>query len=320
MPGATKITTVIAIVGPTCTGKTGLGLRLAHEFKSEIIACDSRTIYKYMDIGTAKPTRKEREQTPHHLLDIVEPDNHYSVAQYKNDAEPILDRLAHGGSIPIVVGGTGFYFRNLLEGLAIPMVPPQNSLRADLNKFADINGNQALHEKLSKIDAPAAAKIGINDRFRIIRALEITAVLGRPYSEAVGRQPCKYHTIWIALYAADRKKLVDAMRIRLQEQINNGLIEEVESLLARFGRCRTLTNTIAYAEIISYLDGKISLSEAIDLCLTHTAQFARRQLIWFRSNKNLHWLAIDEMSQDEIAERALNLAQSCLQQSRNGPP
>jgi tRNA dimethylallyltransferase len=297
---------VIAIVGPTCTGKTWLSLQLAEFLQTEIIACDSRTIYKQMDIGTAKPSLVERAEITHHLLDLIEPDVSYTVARYKEDAEPIVDRLIADGKTPIVVGGTGFYFRNLLEGLSIPEVPAQDLLRQELTTLADTEGNAVIHTKLRELDSASADRINVNDRFRIIRAIEVSTVTGKPFSQMVAKVEPKYAVAWMGLYYEDRDLLRKQIAQRLKEQVEAGLVDEVKSIIARYGKCNSLMATVSYKEIVQYLDNAMTLSEAIDLCAIHTNQLARRQLTWFRANKNINWIAVDKNARNEILAAAKN--------------
>jgi tRNA dimethylallyltransferase len=296
---------VIAIVGSTCTGKTRLSLELGAKLKTEIIACDSRTVYKGMDIGTAKPTAEERATVPHHMLDVIDPLQTFTTAQFKNQATPLVENLIENGFSPIVCGGTGFYFRNLLEGLQIPAVEPQTELRKDLNDFADENGNPALHKRLQELDAVSAERINANDRFRVVRALEVTMYSGKPFSQLTARIEPPFDVVWIGLYCEDREALAKMIRGRIAQQIDQGLMSEVQSLYKQYGRCHSLLHTVGYAEIIQYIDGEISLQESIDLVALHTYQLARKQLLWFRSNKKIIWFAIDQVPFAQIFSRAL---------------
>ncbi len=291
---------LIAIVGPTCTGKTWLSLRLAEALSTEIIACDSRTIYRYMDIGTAKPTPDERAQIRHHMLDLVDPDQAYSVARYKEDAEPIIENLIENSKPPIVCGGTGFYFRNLLEGLSIPAVAPQIELRQSLNEIGDTQGNAVLHAKLKALDPTSADRINANDRFRVVRALEVSIVCGEPFSQLAKRHEPTYKVVWVGLYSEDRSYLDELIRRRLAAQSELGLLAEVESLVSRFGHCHSLLHTVSYKEHVQYLDNEIDLPEAALLSARHTYQLARRQLMWFRSNEKIRWFAIDRIDREQI--------------------
>ncbi|HEY9731809.1 MAG TPA: tRNA (adenosine(37)-N6)-dimethylallyltransferase MiaA [Drouetiella sp.] len=296
---------VVAIAGTTCAGKTRLSLELASKLDTEIICCDSRTVYKGMDIGTAKPTSDERARVQHHMLDLVEPSSNYTTAQFKEEASPILETLLAHRKSPIVCGGTGFYFRNLLEGLKIPAVEPQEELRKELNSFADQQGNQALHDKLQQLDPKSAARINANDRFRVVRAIEVTMYCGQPFSQMLARDEPPFEVIWIGLFCDDRNALMKMINDRLQVQIRGGLISEVESLYHRYGRAHSLLHTVGYAEVISYLDGEIDRETAIEQIALHTYQLSRKQLIWFRANKKINWFAVDQIPFAEIVSRTL---------------
>jgi tRNA dimethylallyltransferase len=307
-----KAVPVIAIAGPTCTGKTWLSLRLAEELGSEIIACDSRTIYKYMDIGTAKPSLGEQAQVKHHMLDLVDPEETYTVARYKDDAEPIIENLIENGKPPIICGGTGFYFRNLLEGLNIPAVAPQIELRQSLNEIGDNQGNQVLHAKLQALDPVSADRINANDRFRVVRALEVSIVSGQPFSQLATKRDSSYKVIWVGLYCSDRTVLESLIQKRLIEQLEQGLLQEVQSLVSRFGHCHSLLHTVAYKEYVQHLDNEIDLQQAFALCARHTYQLARRQLMWFRSNEKFCWFAIDEIDRHQILLDVLLMARQAI--------
>ena len=296
---------VIAIVGSTCTGKTRLSLELGMQLGTEIIACDSRTVYKGMDIGTAKPTPEERATVPHHMLDVIDPTQTFTTAQFKDHATPLVENLIENGRKPIVCGGTGFYFRNLLEGLQIPAVEPQTELRKELNDFADRNGNLALHQRLQQLDAASAERINANDRFRVVRALEVTMYSGKPFSQLTARIEPPFDVVWIGLYCENKEVLSKMIKERIAQQIVNGLVDEVQSLYRQYGRCHSFLHTVGYAEIIQYIDGEITLQESIDLIALHTYQLARKQLLWFRSNKKIIWFATDQIQFAQIVAKSL---------------
>lgn len=296
---------VVALVGPTCSGKTALSLALARQLDAEIVACDSRTIYRRMNIGTAKPSEFEQSQVPHHMIDLVDPDQTYTVAQYKEEAAAAIDDILSRQRLPIVCGGTGFYARALLEGLDIPAVPPQSELRQKLKQIADLQGNESLHQRLSELDPASALRINRNDRFRLIRALEVCLYFGKPFSEIARRSEPPYNTLWIGLTASDRSKLNEAIERRMVEQIHSGLVAEASELFKLYGSCQTLLNTVNYKEIISHLQGEIDLNEALRLCIRHTCQLARKQLIWFRANQNIQWLEVDRLNSARLLTKAL---------------
>lgn len=297
---------VVAIVGPTCSGKTALSLRIAEDLPVEIVACDSRTVYRYFDIGTAKPTVEEQTAVPHHLLDVADPGEVYTVAQYRQQARDAVAAITAKGKLPLVVGGTGFYARALLEGLVIPKVAPQPELRAQLNQFADEEGNIALHRRLEELDPVTAKRLSANDRFRIVRALEVTMTAGEPFSTLTRREDPPFDTLWIGLTANDRSALNESISVRFDQQIREGLLTEVQSLYDRFGPNQAVMNTVNYKELVDHIEGRVSLEEAAELCRLHNRQLARRQLIWFRSNPLIHWLAIDELTKEELTTRVLH--------------
>ncbi len=288
--------TVLAIVGPTCSSKTDLSISLAQKLNCEIIACDSRTVYKYMDIGTAKPTPEQRAAAPHHLLDIIEPNQIYTAAQFKNDAGLILENQFNDKQkeFAIVCGGTGFYAKALLSGLAIPEVPPQEQFREELKERAQKFGMDTLYGELEKIDPDAALKIGRNDLFRIVRALEVSQYLGIPFSKAAVKKEVPFNVIWIGLTFEDRSILKNRIIERLDEQSHGGLEAEVRSLYEKYGPCQTLMNAVGYKEIIEYIDGKTTFEAGIENCVKHTYQLARKQLIFFRAIPDIVWFCVDK--------------------------
>lgn len=304
---AGKTKPVIAIVGPTASGKTALSLRLSEKLPVEIVACDSRTIYRRMDIGTAKPSKEEQAKVSHHLLDVADVSETYTVARYKEDAERAIAEIHRRDKIPIVCGGTGFYARALLEGLSIPEVPPNLQLRKELNDFADKNGNEKLLERLKESDSVTALRLNANDRFRVVRALEVTLALGKPFSEAATLKPAPYPTIWIGMGVSNRQYIKDLIETRLDEQIAAGLLEEVSSLLADFGPTRALLNAVPYKEVIAYLDGNCTLDQARQDALKHNYQLARRQIMWFRANENTHWFNVDVEDREQIFSQVSEL-------------
>jgi tRNA dimethylallyltransferase len=301
---------VIAVVGPTCSGKTSLAIELAKALDGEIVASDSRTIYKFMNIGTAKPTATEQAQVPHHMLDIIEPDQVYTASQFKREAGEVLRQLTEAGKIPVVCGGTGFYIRALLEGLKMPEVEPQQEIRDDLAKVAAEHGVEHLREILRQLDPISAEKIGVNDRFRLIRAIEVSRVLEMPFSQAASREPVPYNIVWIGLTATRRELLKERIIERIDSQLQDGLVAEVQSIYTKFGATQALTNTVAYAEFIQHIDGSLSLEQAREETIKHSVALARRQLIWFRSNTQMNWFAIDELDSKTIFDQCITKIKS----------
>jgi tRNA dimethylallyltransferase len=260
-----------------------------------------------MDVGTAKPSIEEQKFVRHHMLDLVDPNDSFTAARYKELAHPIVASLTEQGLHPIVCGGTGFYFRNLLEGLVIPAVEPQIALREELRLFAEERGNAALHRRLEELDPLSATRISMNDKVRVIRALEVTICTGKPFSYLTTKQNPIFDVIWIGLFCEDKSYLAKLIRERLAHQFSSGFLEEARHLYDLWGPVQALINTVGYAEIIRYLNSEIDLQEASDLIELHTNQLARKQLTWFRSNKKIHWLAIDQISFEDIVAKTSQL-------------
>ena len=286
--------TVIAIVGPTGSGKTKLSIDLALEVDGEVISCDSRNIYKFMDIGTAKPTASEMKGVKHHLIDVAEPDQVFTVADYKRLGEKAIDSIFSREKVPIVAGGTGFYSRALLEGLSIPEVAPNHEFREKLNTLAAEFGGRHLHEMLRQKDPVSAEKINQNDLFRIIRALEVMEELNIPFSKAVKKEKPPFDVVWFGLTFSNRENLKKRIEERLVVQIKDGLETEVKELYEKYGKTQSLTNAVTYKQFIKYFESEISYEEAIEECVKHNYQLARKQLMWFRSNPEMIWLEVDE--------------------------
>ncbi|MCM1009376.1 MAG: tRNA (adenosine(37)-N6)-dimethylallyltransferase MiaA [Fusobacterium sp.] len=276
---------VIAVVGATASGKTAYAIELAKKLGGEVISADSRLVYKGFDIGTAKPTVEERAGIPHHLIDVVEPEVDYSVGLWAKEAERLIDEIHSRGNIPIIAGGTGLYFRILLENYDLPKVEPNYELREELGAL-DFD---VLRERLCKIDPETAEKIERNDKKKIIRALEIVETLNVPMSEARGvKEFSQYEVEWHGRNFP-REELYERINKRVDLMIEMGLIEETKALLAKHGRIPNLVDTIGYREIIDYLDGKLDLKAACDILKQNTRRYAKRQLTWFRKNSYIDW-------------------------------
>lgn len=272
-------------MGPTATGKSKFAVQKAKEINGEIISADSRLVYKGFDIATAKPTIEERQGIEHYLIDIVEPEVDYSVANFFDDAKIVIEEIRQKGKTPIIVGGTGLYFRILLEDFDLPRVAPDYELR---KKLEDLDA-QELYEMLKKLDPASAQKIHFNNKVKIIRAIEVCKALEKPHSQAAGRKEPEFDVEWIGLNYSDRKVLYEKINQRVDEMIEKGLIEETKALLNKHGRINNFVNTIGYQEILEHLDGKISLEEAISKVKQNTRHYAKRQLTWFRRNPLIHW-------------------------------
>lgn len=275
---------ITAIVGPTASGKTSFAIDYARKNNGEIISADSRLVYKGFDIGTAKPTADEMQGIKHYLIDIVEPFENYSVAQYVNDAQNAIDEIVSKGKLPIIAGGTGLYLMALLEGYDFPQMEINYEFRESLKKF----DSEYLHDELTKLDAETAKNIDKNDKKKIIRSLEVIDALKRPLSEVRGKKEHPYVVEWIGLNFP-RQELYERINKRVDSMIELGLVEETRKLLEKYGRVQNLIHTIGYQEIIDFLDGKMPLNDAVEKLKQNTRNYAKRQLTWFRKNENIKW-------------------------------
>lgn len=288
---------LLALVGPTASGKTALALALAERLPealglrgAEIVSADSRQIYRLMNIATAKPTAQERARVTHHLLDVVWPDESYTLAEYQRDAQAAIADIWARGRLPLLVGGTGLYVRAIVDGLAIPEVPPQPTLRAGLEAEAAQYGPATLVERLRALDPVSATRIAPTNTRRLIRALEVCIVSGKPFSEQQGSRPTPYHTVALGLNMA-RDALYARADARIATMLAEGVVAETEALVAR-GYAWTLPamSSLGYREIVAYLRGELALSEAVMRFEQATHAYIRRQLTWFRPDARIHWL------------------------------
>lgn len=275
---------VIAIVGATASGKTAYSIELAKKIDGEIISADSRLVYKGFDIGTAKPEITERENIPHHLIDIVEPEFDYSAGLYKQQAKEKIIEIFKKCKTPIIVGGTGLYLNILLKNYDLPQISPNKEFR---NKLSTLE-SQELYELLKTQDIESAETINQNDRKKIIRALEIIKETGKPLSSTRGIKEPEFNVKWIGRNF-DRETLYKRIDDRVDIMIDKGLIKETQNLLTKHGRIPNLINTIGYREILGYIDNKYSLEDAKELLKKNTRNYAKRQLTWFRKNENIEW-------------------------------
>ena len=274
---------VIAVVGPTASGKTKLAIELAHKLNGEVVSADSRLVYKGFDIASAKPTMEEREGIPHHLIDIVEPEFNYSAGNYVEDAKRAIEDILSRGKTPIVAGGTGLYFRVLLEHYDLPKVETDFELRANLEK----RSKEDLLEELEKVDKITYERVKDANLRRIIRALELIKTLKKPLSEIQLEKEPEYNVEWIMPEIPSREWLYDRINKRVDIMVEMGIIDETKNLIAKHGRIGNIVDTIGYKEILTYLDGQATLDEALDKLKQHSRNYAKRQLTWFRKNPNL---------------------------------
>ena len=284
---------ILCIAGPTASGKTALAVALAKEFNGEVVSCDSMQIYRRMDIGTAKPTVEEMEGIPHHMIDVAEPDEDFSVSRYCCMASPIVDDIVARGKTAIIAGGTGLYMDSLMRGNAFAPFP-STGMREKLEAQADREGMEAMLALLHSIDPDAAARLHLSDRKRIIRALEVFYETGETITAHNIRTqaiPPRYTPLWLGLDFAHRAELYRRIDMRVDIMLQQGLMEEIRNLLASGipEKC-TAMQAIGYKEFLCALDGQCTIEEAADDVRKSSRHYAKRQLTWFRRNKNIHWL------------------------------
>ncbi|MGQ9552665.1 MAG: tRNA (adenosine(37)-N6)-dimethylallyltransferase MiaA [Anaerolineae bacterium] len=281
---------LVAIVGPTAIGKTDLALRLADCIDIEVVSADSRQIYRGMDIGTAKPTAEEQQRLPHHLLDVVDPDQTLTLAEYQELAYQAIDSIVARGKLPLLVGGSGLYVWAVIENWRIPRVPPQVELRQRLEQQAAQLGAAQLHRQLTEVDPVAAANIHPHNIRRVIRALEVYYTSGEPISRQQQRGDLRYRTLIIGL-TAERHWLYARADERVEDMLRRGLIEETQRLLlAGYSAQAPAMSGLGYRQIVASLRGEYPLSEAVRRIKTGTHRFIRQQYTWFRNDDTrIHW-------------------------------
>ena len=301
---------LIAIAGPTASGKTSLGIALAKQLDGEIISADSMQIYRGMDIGTAKATEMEQAAVTHHMLDLVEPGENYSVSRYVEEATEACEDIFARKKQPIVVGGTGLYIDALLAGRRFAGMPPEDSsLRNRLSAEYDALGGERMLERLRAVDPKRAEKLASTDRRRIIRALEIFTVTGQSmteHDEESRLQPPRYPALYAVLNFSDRAALYARIEMRVDEMCERGLFEETAVLLERgIPDESTCMQAIGYRQAAMALRGEITREEAVDLIKQATRRYAKRQLTWFRRHEEALWLETDRMTTEEMVSRIL---------------
>lgn len=282
---------LIAIVGPTAVGKSKLALELAADFEVEIVNADSRQVYRYMDIGTNKPTAEEQNVVPHHLIDVVNPDGDFTLAGYLHGAYEAIADIQQRGKLPLLVGGSGLYVWSLIEGWRIPEVPPDRELRQELETTAEEQGSDILYHRLREIDPAGAAKIDPRNTRRIIRALEIYHSSGQPPSRVRRKQAPDFSTLIIGL-TMERSELYRGIDRRVDRMMEKGLVKEVTGLMQRgYGLSLPSMSGIGYKQVGDFLSGKMGLSEAVEKIKYETHRLARRQYAWFRpADTRINWL------------------------------
>mgnify|MGYP001824664073 CR=1 FL=1 len=295
---------VLTVVGPTAVGKTAVAIVLARSAGAEVVSADSRQIYRGMDIGTAKPTADERALARHHLIDIADPSEQYDAARFARDAESVIADLVANGTRPLVVGGTGFYVASLFEGLFEGPGRSQ-AVRTELTERAGTEGVAVLHRELTAVDAKSAARIHANDLSRIVRALEVYLTTGKPLSEwhTGAARPARFKPRYIGL-KRDRESLWTRVDRRVDAMVKNGLIEEIEQLLATGALSSEMpaASAVGYRELLPLIQsGEGDVGQAIELMKRNTRRYAKRQMTWFRSIVGIRWLDLDELTPEEAA-------------------
>ena len=301
---------LIVIAGPTASGKTALSVSIAKAVGGEIVSADSMQIYKYMNIGTAKPTEEEKQGVPHHMMDFLEPTVNFSVADYCEMAGEIIRDIDSRGKIPVLVGGTGLYIDSLVNGVEFGEADGDEKLCKELMELAEREGNEAVHKILAEFDPETAAKYHPNNLRRIIRAIEVYKTQGVTVSEKEKEEKISpYNAVYFCL-DWDRNVLYDRINRRVDIMVEDGLLDEVKDLLSRNidPKC-TAMQSIGYKEFYGYLKGEMTLEEALDTIKQSSRRYAKRQLTWFRRNKNIHWLNPETAEADamEIIKEKLEI-------------
>lgn len=303
---------VVAVGGPTASGKTALSVALARAFDGEIINADSMQIYKNLDVGTAKPSAEERQGIPHYLLDFLSPETPYSVADFTAAADPLIRDITARGRLPLVVGGTGLYITSLLSGMAFAPEKTDPAIRARLQARADTEGGAALCAELQRIDPDYAAQVHPNNLPRVIRALELFEATGRRMSDQRREaRPAEapYHALCLCLTCRDRAVLYSRIDRRVDEMVENGVLDEARQVYDHRDAYRTAAQAIGYKEFFPYFEGTANLTECTERLKQATRNYAKRQLTWFRRQNDAVWLYLDE---EDVTEHACTLVRAFL--------
>jgi len=297
---------ILVIVGPTCSGKTHLSLKLAQSIPSEIISADSRQNYKFLDIGTAKPFKVELEKVTHHLIDILDPSENYDVSMFEKDAENTIEEIFNKNKTPIVVGGSGLYIKALIDGI-FDTADKDEEYRKELHQKRKEFGNEFLYKELIKVDPESAAKMLQQNWKRVMRALEVFHTTGEPIWKHHQKQSSSKEKKYLLKQFGlnwERKILYDNIDNRVDKMIAKGFVEEVKNILSMgYDKNLNSLNTVGYKEIIQYLGGEISLDRAIELIKRNTRHYAKRQLTWFRKDKRIQWFEVKNFNElDQVAK------------------
>jgi len=298
----TETPRLLILVGPTAVGKTALSLALAKRYNGEILSADSMQIYRGMDIGTAKIRPEEMAGIPHYGLDLVDPDETYTVAQFQSYADAVIRDIHARGKLPIVAGGTMLYVKSLTDHLDFTEVREDPAFREELMRFAATAGNELLHKQLQDVDPVSAAKLHPNDVKRVIRALEVHRVTGRPMSQSYQEHPAtpKYKHALVGLNLDDRERLYERINHRVDLMMEQGLLQEVAGLLAHgYHRDLQSMKAIGYKEIVDHLTGRLTYEDAVEAVKQGSRRYAKRQLSWWRQEPRVHWFDVSQTTEME---------------------
>lgn len=289
-----------AIVGPTAVGKTSLSLAAARHLKAEIISCDSMQVYRGMDIGTAKADSSERKGIPHHMIDIIDPWEDFSVARYQDMAREVIKGLNEAGKLPLLVGGTGLYYQAVVDEYQFYPMESRQRVREKWNNLITARGLNNVYQHLQSIDPDYAAKIDAHDKKRIIRALEVYELTGRPFSQQQEKNRNAYHLAVVGL-EMERRDLYERINERVDNMMGKGLIDEVRTLQGRgcSRECNAM-QALGYKQVLWYLDGMMSYNEMLAEIKRETRRYAKRQLTWFKRDPRIHWINIETGQSDQI--------------------
>lgn len=310
---------LVVLVGPTAVGKSKVAIGLAQRLDGEVVTADSMQVYKGLDIGTDKPTLAERQGVPHHLIDILSPDERFNVAQYRIKAHEVIAEIHQRGKLPILSGGTGLYVKAVLDEFLFPDEGADLALRHELEQEALTHGPHRLHRRLAEIDPPTARRLHPNDVRRVIRAIEVYETTGRPLSEhlvnAASEKP-RYRTVMIGL-TRPRPVLYRRIEERVDRQIRRGLVDEVRGLMEKYEDLPVARQALGYKEISAYLSGEVTLERAIEILKRDTRRYAKRQFTWFRRDPRIVWFDLEELSP---LEKALDTLEGFIRRKLEEPP
>ncbi len=304
----------IVVVGATASGKTALGVHIAKKFNGEVISADSMQIYKGMDIATAKPTTEEMDGVKHHLIDFVDVKSQYSVSNYCDDARNVFDNVIKNNRLPVIVGGTGLYIDSFLSNTKFLESASSDNIRQELLLEAEKNGIESLYEQLKEIDPDAAKNIHPNNMVRVVRALEIYKTTGKTLTEQNKLSHAvesDIEPLYIGINYSDRENLYKRINLRVDLMLETGLLEEAKEFF-KLNPSKTAFNAIGYKELKPFIDGVLSFDVCVENLKRETRRYAKRQITWFKRNKNINWFYADKLSKEEMLEAVDNLIDNYL--------